>query len=85
MQQRRLGCGGIPAYGPILRDAKNWNAYYRYYGHIIYIIEHGDGGGIGYNKNDAKRCGDFDNDTSLGVYICYICIKNQKKRQNFLS
>jgi hypothetical protein len=26
MQQRALGCGGSPAYGPIRRDANIWQA-----------------------------------------------------------
>ncbi len=26
MQQRQLGCGGNPAYGPIPRDAPIWQA-----------------------------------------------------------
>jgi hypothetical protein len=38
-----------------------------------------------YKKSKIKSCGDFDNKTSLGVYICYDCIKEEKTRKNFLS
>jgi hypothetical protein len=73
MQQRQLGCGGSPAYRPIPRDAEIWKVEIigdwddRLYG---YNWWEGERSGEGYKINDAKRCGDFDNDASLGVYIC---------------
>jgi hypothetical protein len=39
----------------------------------------------GYKKNDAKSCGDIDDNSSLGFYICQDCIDNKEKRQNFLG
>jgi hypothetical protein len=47
--------------------------------------------GIGQDKyisldiDRKKRCGDFDNEISLGVYICEDYIKNEKTRNHFFS
>jgi hypothetical protein len=38
-----------------------------------------------YKKNKTKRCGDFDNEISLGVYICYSCIVNEKRRNTYIN
>jgi hypothetical protein len=40
---------------------------------------------IGYKESETKRCGNFDNEISLGIYICYDCIKDERSRNTFLS
>ncbi len=38
-----------------------------------------------FKVTETKCCGDFDNETYRGVYICYNCIKNVQTRNIFLS
>jgi hypothetical protein len=94
--KRAFGCGGSPAYGPIRRDAHIWQAYlYRLdrdwltgrglkgrtlTDPLTYIKQY-----TTYYRSKTKCCGDFDNESSRGFYICYGCIKNEQTKKNFLS
>jgi hypothetical protein len=117
MEQRPLGCGGKPAYGPISRGAEIWQAIkdedeatreaarqaeQQGKERIIQpvgpqLIEEGlklnfiGPKGTYYRsvqitpKNDAKCCGDLDNNASFEVYICFECVNNLQKRKDFLK
>ncbi len=93
MEQRELGCGKTPTYGPIARDAKIWQNAGGYEclidlgNHIADRPDNSYAFGCyeNYYKNNVKCCGDFDNDTSRGVYICWSCIWYDHIRKAFLS
>ncbi len=95
MGQRQLGCGKKPSYGPIPRDDGIWTEIWNPGPEpMIKAFAGWPGDQVAWDdrchiptdkKSETKSCGDFDDNSSTGVYICEGCITNIHRIYAFLQ